>query len=376
MSLLLDEHRNYLADRPRVDALRRAVHATVRPGDIVLDLGCGSGLLGLMACDAGAARVYAIDHSGMIEIARAVARAEGRADRIVHIAGHSTGIDLPERANVLVFDQIGRLAFEAGLLEFALDARRRLLTPDARIVPGPITLQLALAASDDIRARIEFWDTRPAGIDTSAAHVTAVNTGYPIEPEYVTLLSGAADVMTLSAAAWDGEALFGRVTLTAARDARVDGLAGWFVAELSPGVVMSNAPDRADRINRRIALLPFDPPIDLKAGERLVVSLRLLPDVMILAWDAAREDGTDRRSQSTWKGMLPIGEERARTRDDAVPVLTPRGAARRTVLELCDGRHTVAEIERMLLDRHAGLFPTGQDAAIFAAEVLAVYARA
>ena len=376
MSLLLDEHRNYLADRPRVDALRRAVHATVRPGDIVLDLGCGSGLLGLIACDAGAARVYAVDHSGMIEIARAVARAEGRADRIVHIAGHSTGIDLPERANVLVFDQIGRLAFEAGLLEFALDARRRLLTPDARIVPGPIALHLALAASDDIRARIEFWDTRPAGIDTSAAHVTAVNTGYPIEPEYVTLLSDSADVMTLSAAAWEGEALSGRVTLTAARDARVDGLAGWFVAELSPGVLMSNAPDRADRVNRRIAFLPFDPPIDLKAGERLVVTVRLLPDVMILAWDAAREDGTDRRSQSTWKGMLPIGEERARTRDDAVPVLTPRGAARRTVLELCDGRHTVAEIERMLFDRHAGLFPTGQDAAIFAAEVLAVYARA
>jgi protein arginine N-methyltransferase 1 len=329
-----------------------------------------------MACDAGAARVYAVDNSGMIEIARAIARAEGRADRIVHIAGHSTGIDLPERANVLVFDQIGRLAFDAGLLEFALDARRRLLTPDARIVPGPVTLQFALAASDEIRSRIDFWDTRPAGLDTSAAHITAVNTGYPIEPEYVTLLSGDADVMTLSAAAWEGEALSGRVTLTATRDARVDGLAGWFVAELSPGVLMSNAPDRADRINRRIAFLPFDPPVDVKAGESLVVSVRLLPAVMILAWDAERQDGTDRRSQSTWKGMLPVGEERARTRDDAVPVLTPRGAARRTVLELCDGRHTVAEIERGLLDRHAGLFPTGHDAAIFAAEVLAVYARA
>jgi protein arginine N-methyltransferase 1 len=376
MSLLLDEHRSYLADRPRVDALRRAVHATVRPGDIVLDLGCGSGLLGLIACDAGAARVYAIDHSGMIEIARAVARAEGRADRIVHIAGHSTAIDLPERANVLVFDQIGRLGFEAGLLEYAIDARRRLLTPDARIMPGPVALHLALAASADIRSRIEFWDTRPAGIDTSPARLTAANTGYPIEPEHVTLLSAPAHVMTLSAAGWNGESLRGRVTLTASRDARVDGLAGWFVADLAPGVQMTNAHGRADRIHRRIALLPFDPPVDLKAGESLVVSLRLLAADMILAWDTAREDGSDGRSHSTWKGMLPIGEARARTRDDAVPALTPRGLARRTVLELCDGRRPVREIERLLRERHPALFPADHDAAVFAAEVLSVYARA
>ena len=376
MSLLLDEHREYLADRHRIDALRRAIHATVRSGDIVLDLGCGSGLLGLIACEAGAARVYAVDNTGMIEIARAIARAAGMADRITHIAGHSTVIDLPERANVLVFDQIGRLGFEAGLLEFALDARQRLLGPGARIMPGPVSLYLALAASADIRSRIEFWDTRPAGIDTSPARLTAANTGYPIEPEHVTLLSAPDQVMTLSAARWRGEPLDGRVTLTASRDARVDGLAGWFVAELAPGVTMTNAHGRADRINRRIAFLPFDPPVDLKAGDALVVSLRLLAADMILAWDAAREDGADRRSHSTWKGMLPVGEARARTRDDAVPELTPRGLARRTVLELCDGRRPVREIERLLRERHPDLFPAEHDAAVFAAEVLSVYARA
>jgi hypothetical protein len=73
--------------------------------------------------------------------------------------------------------------------------------------------------------------------------------------------------------------------------------------------------------------------------------------------------------------MLPVGEARARTRDDAVPALTPRGLARRTVLELCDGRRTVGEIERRLRDAHPDLFPAGHEAAVFAAEVLSVYAR-
>lgn len=373
MSLLLDEHRAYLADRPRVEALRRAIHATVRPGDVVLDLGCGTGVLGLMACEAGARRVYAVDDSGMIEIARGIARASVHASRIIHIAGHSAAVDLPERADVLVFDQIGRFGFEAGLLEFALDARRRLLQPDFRMLPGGVTLHLALASSAEVRARIDFWDSRPAGIDTSPARRIAENTGYPIEPHDASLHSTGAAVMTLQPATWNEEPLEGRATLTATSAGRLDGLAGWFVAELASGIVMSNDPTRADRINRRIAFLPFDRPMDVAAGESIDVTVRLLAADMILAWTAERAGG-DRRAQSTWQGMLPVREARLRTRDDAVPVLTPRGEARRTVLELCDGARTVRELERALLARHPALFHSEREASVFAAEVLAIYA--
>jgi protein arginine N-methyltransferase 1 len=332
-------------------------------------------VLGLMACEAGAARVYAVDHSGMIEIARAIARVSPYGGRITHIAGHSSAIDLPERAAVLVFDQIGKLGFEAGLLEFALDARRRLLTPDARVMPGPVTIHLALAASAEIRSRIDFWDTRPAGIDTSAARPTAENTGYPVEPDDIVLHSAPACAATLHAAVWNGELITGQVSLTAAADCQFDGLAGWFAAELSPGIVMTNAPDCETRINRRVAMLPFDRPLGVKAGDELRVSLRLLPAQMILSWDTARPDGSDRRAQSTWKGLLPERETLLRTRDDAVLTLTERGRARKDVLDLCDGVRSVAEIERDLLARHPGLFPSPGDASVFAAEVLTVYAR-
>lgn len=375
MSLQLDEHREYLSDRFRVEALRQAIHATVRPGDIVLDLGCGTGVLGLFACEAGAGRVYAIDSTGMIEMARAIARANGVADRITHIGGYSTHVDLPERADVLVFDQIGRLGFEAGLLEFARDARRRLLQPGARIVPGPVRLSLALAACPGVRERMEFWNTAPAGIDISSARITADNTGYPVDPEELTLLSPSAEVLTLDPASWDGESLDGRVRLRASSRARVDGVAGWFVAELSPGVFMTNAPDRADRINRRAAFLPLAAPLDLEAGEELDVALRLLPEALMLSWDVARPDGSGRQLQSTWKGMLPTREILTRTRDGAVPVLTARGAARKSVLDLCDGTRRVDEIEQALFERHRDLFASPSDAAVFAAEVLSVYSQ-
>ena len=53
----LDEHYGYLADPVKRERYRAAIEQAVRPGHIVMDLGCGSGLLGLMALRAGASQV-------------------------------------------------------------------------------------------------------------------------------------------------------------------------------------------------------------------------------------------------------------------------------------------------------------------------------
>ena len=375
MSRALDEHREYLTDPFRIAAFRRAIHATVRPGDVVLDLACGTGILGLMACEAGAARVYAIDEGEIIEMARAIARANGCADRIVHVHEHSSHVTLPERADVLVFDQIGRLGFDAGVLEFAADARARLLKPDARMVPLRVTLDAALVASPVMRSHVDFWGTTPAGIDCTPALSTAYNTGYPMDAPLASCISETSEVMTFDPSAWGGESFSSTIAMTAREDARADGLAGWFRAELSPGVWMTNAPFASDRINRRPAFLPFERSLDLRAGERVTASLRVLPADSILSWEITREATGERFAHSTWKGMLPTREALTRTRADAVPRLSDRGVARKTVLDLCDGARTVRDIEAALASRHPDLFPDAQSAAVFTAEVLSVYAR-
>ena len=65
MSLVLDEHRRYLADRFRLLHYERALRELVRPGAVVVDLASGTGILGLFACRAGASRVYAIEAEPM-----------------------------------------------------------------------------------------------------------------------------------------------------------------------------------------------------------------------------------------------------------------------------------------------------------------------
>src|SRR5206468_11307549 len=61
-------------------------------------------------------------------------------DRITLVAGWSRQIDLPEPADLLVSEVIGNEPFEEEILETTLDARRRLLKPDARLIPNALTL--------------------------------------------------------------------------------------------------------------------------------------------------------------------------------------------------------------------------------------------
>ncbi len=54
--------------------------------------------------------------------------------------GWSRQIELPEPADLLVAELIGNEPLEEEILETTLDARRRLLKPDARLVPHRLTL--------------------------------------------------------------------------------------------------------------------------------------------------------------------------------------------------------------------------------------------
>ena len=181
MSLIVDEHRQYLADDARVSAFRRAIEEVVQPGDVVLDLGAGTGIMGLMACRAGARRVYSIDAGGMIELARKICRANGFEDRVTFINELSTNVELPEKVDVVVADQIGRFGFEAGVVQYFNDARERFLKPGGVMIPNRIELSIAPVECSERWEHIEFWNDHPAGFDFSPARALASNTGYPVK---------------------------------------------------------------------------------------------------------------------------------------------------------------------------------------------------
>jgi precorrin-6B methylase 2 len=134
------EHARMLHDDRRTGNYIAALADAVRPGDVVLDIGTGSGVLAIAAVRAGAGRVYAVEASDIAEVAERVFAANGVEDRVTLVPGWSREIELPEPADLLVAEIIGNEPFEEEILETTLDARRRLLKPGARLVPHALTL--------------------------------------------------------------------------------------------------------------------------------------------------------------------------------------------------------------------------------------------
>jgi protein arginine N-methyltransferase 1 len=134
------EHARMLHDDRRTRDFIAALTAAVQPGDVVLDIGTGSGVLAMALARTGAKRVYAVEASDIAAVAARVFEANGVADRVTLVPGWSRQIDLPERADLLVAEIIGNEPFEEEILETTLDARRRLLKPGARLVPHALEL--------------------------------------------------------------------------------------------------------------------------------------------------------------------------------------------------------------------------------------------
>lgn len=376
MSLVVDAHRAYLSDPARVVAYERAIAATIRAGDVVVDLGAGTGILGLLACRAGAARVYAIEADGMIEVARALARANGLADRIVFLQQHSSEVQLPERVDVVAGDLIGRMGFEAGVFEAYAHARRW-LKPGARVIPSAITICASPVEHPAAHADVEFWRQPVAGFDAHAVLPWARNTGYPRDVEAAQLLADRAASATFSPVG-DDAVLKVRDTVRVTRAGSLHGLAGWFSAALAPGVEMTNAPGAAARINRRNVFLPLDPVVSVAPGDEVAIDIRIRPVDLIVNWSvavtrASAPSDVIRMRHSTLGGMLLSREDLRSHAPASRPRLTPRGEARRTLLALCDGGHRLEEIEREVFQRHPALFATPGDAQAFVAEVVARY---
>ncbi|KAI0036261.1 S-adenosyl-L-methionine-dependent methyltransferase [Vararia minispora EC-137] len=127
---------------------------------VVLDVGCGTGILSLFAAKAGAAHVYAVDASGIADRARAIVRANGYEDTITVIRGKVEDIVLPDGAqvDVIVSEWMGYALLYESMLDSVLAARDRFLKPGGVLAPSQARMELVLCAADEVyKERVEFW---------------------------------------------------------------------------------------------------------------------------------------------------------------------------------------------------------------------------
>ena len=92
---ILGYHNSMLADRVRTESYLKAILQLVQRGDVVVDIGCGTGILTIFACLAGARHVYAIEQGPIIQVAKDLCQRNGYGDRVTFIQDWSTNVTLP-----------------------------------------------------------------------------------------------------------------------------------------------------------------------------------------------------------------------------------------------------------------------------------------
>jgi predicted RNA methylase len=138
-----------LFDARRVDLFRRAVFDTVRPGDVVVDGGSGTGLLGMFAAVAGAERVYCVEiNEEYVGIIEENARRNGLGDRIVAIHADAGSVVLPEKVDVIVCELLSAGFFYEPQLQ-AVGNLRAYLKEGGSIVPASVENYVDLIAAQE-----------------------------------------------------------------------------------------------------------------------------------------------------------------------------------------------------------------------------------
>ena len=132
----------YDVDRTRL--WRQAIEDTVRSGDVVVDAGSGTGILGVFAAMDGAARVYCVElHPRFCELIENLAARNGVADRVEVIHGDATCVELPEEVDVVICELLCTGQFFEPEVQ-VLNHLRQYMKPGVRVIPKRVESHVQL----------------------------------------------------------------------------------------------------------------------------------------------------------------------------------------------------------------------------------------
>lgn len=309
----IEYHRTLIADRVRNEAFHRALAAVIEPGETtVADIGAGTGLLGLMAERLGAREVYLYEAADVAGVAARVLKAN-RARRCHLFPCHSTEMQDPPRADVVVSETLGNYPFEENIIETMNDALTRHLKPGGGVIPARVEQFVAPMVDDRFARELSAWDDAGFGIVLAPAKVMSLNNVYvrTIEPGMLLDGGGARIWDAIDFSRRNNPNRKGKAEWRLAAPAMIQGFATWWTADLGAGVTLSTAPG-APRTHWEQLYFPLLRALRGETGDSITVRIRSRSSMEAgtsLAWTASRRDRAggvlDRQSLDLDRGWLP-----------------------------------------------------------------------
>ncbi|XP_052807943.1 protein arginine N-methyltransferase 3-like [Mya arenaria] len=155
-------HEEMLKDRVRTESYRDCMYKNkdVFRDKIVLDVGCGTGILSMFAAQAGAQHVYAVDMAEIIYQAMDIARENNLEDKITFIRGKLEDITLPVgKVDIIISEWMGYFLLFESMLDSVLYARNKYLKPGGVVYPDRCNISVAAISDLDLHNKhVTYWD--------------------------------------------------------------------------------------------------------------------------------------------------------------------------------------------------------------------------
>ncbi|UPQ98453.1 protein arginine N-methyltransferase [Chloropicon primus] len=155
----LERQLTLLSDRIRISSYNAAIlgNADNFAGRVVLDVGCGTGILSAIAARAGAKKVYAVEATDAVEFAKKLMVANNLDDVVTVYHNTVEKLELPEKVDIIVSEFMGNFLLRESVMDSVLFARDKFLKSDGAMYPSHCKMFFAPVYSE--RLAEDVWDT-------------------------------------------------------------------------------------------------------------------------------------------------------------------------------------------------------------------------
>jgi len=155
-------HQDMLQDTVRTKTYENSMvkNSHLFKDKVVLDIGCGTGILSMFAVKAGAKHVYGIEMADIHNAARKIVKENGMAKKITIIHGKVEEVTLPvEKVDIIISEWMGYFLLYEGMLDSVLYARDKWLAKDGLMFPDRAVIHLTgIEDADYKKEKLGFWD--------------------------------------------------------------------------------------------------------------------------------------------------------------------------------------------------------------------------
>ncbi|XP_018407196.1 PREDICTED: protein arginine N-methyltransferase 1 [Cyphomyrmex costatus] len=152
-------HHEMLNDKTRTESYRDALltNSNKFHDCIMLDVGCGTGILSMFAAKSGCSKVISVDQSDVIYHAMDIVRENNLSDIITLKRGRLEDISIGvDKVDAIISEWMGYFLLFEGMLDTVIYARDHYLTPGGTILPNRCTI--SIVGSSDTKRYIELVD--------------------------------------------------------------------------------------------------------------------------------------------------------------------------------------------------------------------------